>query len=136
METKGQRGTGTVLVVDDEETVRVVAKRMLKGAGFAVLTACDGEEAVALYRQHQQEIVCVLLDLTMPKQNGEESFRALRQIRPDVRVVLSSGYNAEFATARFAGLAGFLQKPYQLNTMVAAVRDAIAGRKGADSASG
>lgn len=118
-----------VLVVDDEEIVRNLASRMVEHAGFSVLTANDGEEAVRLYREHQNEIVCVLLDLTMPKLDGEEAFRAIRQIQPDIRVILSSGYGEEFATERFSGmgLAGFLQKPYQLDTMIATLRAAVAG---------
>ena len=128
---KPWHGTGTVLVVDDEEVIRRSAKRMIEVAGFSVLTANDGEEAVRLYREHQTEIACVLLDLTMPKMNGEETIRAIRQIAPGVRVVLSSGYNEETATGRFSnlGLAGFIQKPYQLDTMIAALREAVAGSK-------
>ena len=66
------------------------------------------------FRTHADEIVCVLLDLTMPRVDGEEAFRELRRIRPDVTVVLCSGYNRQDATQRFAGkgLAGFIQKPY------------------------
>jgi CheY-like chemotaxis protein len=126
---KPWRGTGTVLVVDDEEIVRNLAKKMVEIAGFSVLTANDGEEAVRLYREHQNEIACVLLDLTMPKMGGEEAFRAIRQISPDVRVILSSGYSEETATGRFAGmgLAGFIQKPYQLDTMIATLREAVGG---------
>ena len=126
---KPWRGTGTVLVVDDEEMVRTLATRMIEHAGFTVVTANDGEEAVRVYRQHQDQIVCVLLDLTMPKMNGEETHHALRQIRPDVRVILSSGYSEEATTERFSqlGLAGFIQKPYQFDTMIAKLRGAVAG---------
>ena len=97
---------------------------MIEHAGFAVLTASDGEEAIRLYREHQKEIACVLLDLTMPKRNGEETFRELRRISPDVRVILSSGYSEEAATAKFSpvGAGRFIQKPYQLDTMVAKLR--------------
>ena len=132
---KPWHGTGTVLVVDDEEIVRSLAKKMVEIAGFSVLTANDGEEAVRMYREHQDEIACVLLDLTMPKMGGEETFRAIRQISPDVRVVLSSGYSEETATGRFAGLglAGFIQKPYQLDTMIATLREAVGGDRGDDS---
>ena len=88
---KPWRGTGTVLVVDDEEMVRNLATRMIEHAGFVALTANDGEDAVRLYREHQDAIVCVLLDLTMPKMNGEETLRELQRISPNVRVILSSG---------------------------------------------
>ena len=122
-------GNGTVLVVDDEEIVRNLAGRMIEHAGFAVLTANDGEEAIQLYRQHKKDIACVLLDLTMPKLNGEETFRELRRISPELRVILSSGYSEDAATGRFSGLglAGFIQKPYQLDTMIAKLRDAVQG---------
>ena len=106
--------SGTVLIVDDEETLREVAAAMLEDMGFATLKATNGVEGVQRYREHQDQIAFVLLDMTMPKMNGEECFRQLRQINPDVRVILSSGYSEEEATARFAGkgLAGFIQKPY------------------------
>jgi len=125
--TKPWHGTGTVLVVDDEAIVRSLAKKMVEIAGFSVLTANDGEEAVRVYCEHQTEIACVLLDLTMPKMGGEEAFRAIRQISPGVRVILSSGYSEETATGQFAGLglAGFIQKPYQLDTMIATLRRAV-----------
>jgi CheY-like chemotaxis protein len=102
---------------------------MVEIAGFSVLTAKDGEEAVRVYREHQNEIACVLLDLTMPKMGGEETFRAIRQISPGVGVILSSGYSEETATGRFSGLglAGFIQKPYQLETMIATLREAVTG---------
>jgi PAS domain S-box-containing protein len=128
---KPWHGTGTVLVVDDEEMVRTLASRMVEHAGFAVLTANDGEEAVRAYRQHQDEIVCVLLDLTMPKMSGEETFHALRQIRSDVRVILSSGYGKAATTERFSqlGPAGFIQKPYQFETLVARLWEALEGNR-------
>jgi signal transduction histidine kinase/DNA-binding response OmpR family regulator len=120
------RGSGKVLVVDDEEIARNVGQTLIEQIGFSVVTAKDGEEAVRLYRAHQDAIVCVLLDLTMPKMNGEETFLELRKIYPGVRVVLSSGYSEEGATDRFAGLglAGFIQKPYHFESLVAVLRAA------------
>jgi len=107
-------GEGTVLIVDDEETIREVAGLMLEEMGFDVLLAENGLVGVDLYRKHQAEIVAVLLDMTMPKMNGEETFCELRRINPDVTVILSSGYNEQDATQRFLGkgLAAFIQKPY------------------------
>jgi DNA-binding response OmpR family regulator len=117
------------LVVDDEEMIRNMVGRMIEQAGFAVLTADNGEEAIRVFRQHQDRIVCVLLDLTMPTMDGEETFRELRRIDPGVRVILSSGYSAEIATERFSGigLAGFIHKPYQLDTLIASLREAVGG---------
>ena len=115
-EGKDWRGSGTVLIVDDEETVCAVGKQILERMGFSVLTAPDGREALKVFREHADEIVCVLLDLTMPHMDGEEAFREMRYLHPDVTVILCSGYNEQDATQRFAGkgLAGFIQKPYNM----------------------
>ncbi len=106
--------TRTVLVVDDDETVRLVTRRMLEHAGFTVLMAGDGVEALSVYGTNPG-IDVVLLDMTMPHMDGEETFRELRRMNADVRVVLTSGYNEQDATERFIGkgLAGFIQKPYR-----------------------
>ena len=87
---------------------------MLEDMGFKTLSALDGSDALQVYRKHESEIVAVLLDMTMPKMDGKECFRELRRINPEVKVILSSGYNEQDATSRFVGqgLAGFLQKPY------------------------
>jgi PAS domain S-box-containing protein len=118
------RGRGTVLLVDDEETVRSVGKRMLERLGLEVLLARDGREGIELYRSARERIDLVILDLTMPHMNGEEVFRELRVLRPDVRVILMSGYNEQEVTSRFVGkgLAGFVQKPLQLATFSAILR--------------
>jgi PAS domain S-box-containing protein len=121
------KGSGTVLVVDDNETVRDVAKRMLTRMGFDVLMAVDGTAAIGLFERRKEEIVCVLLDLTMPQMDGVECFRELRRIKPEVRVILSSGYNEKEATQRFTGkgLAGFVQKPYVSGILSKKLRDIL-----------
>jgi CheY-like chemotaxis protein len=125
--TEAWQGAGTVLVVDDEETIREVGAIMLGEMGFAVLTAADGEEGVEMYRKHADEIVAVLLDMTMPKMGGEEAFREMRRIDPKVKVILSSGYNEQDATQRFAGkgLDGFVQKPYASQALQAKMREVM-----------
>jgi PAS domain S-box-containing protein len=112
-------GEGTVLLVDDEETIRALAGRMLERLGFKVLTAADGREGLELFRTHQDEIVLTILDLTMPHMNGEEAFREIRAISPEARVLMSSGYAENEIVSRFAGkgTAGFIQKPYTLATL-------------------
>jgi len=114
LHTEHGLATGTILIVDDEETIREVAAMMLEEIGFSTLTANDGMEAVEVYRQHQGEITAVLLDMTMPRMDGKACFRELRRINNDVKVVLSSGYSEEDATEQFQGkrLSGFVQKPY------------------------
>jgi PAS domain S-box-containing protein len=120
-------GAGTVLVVDDEETVRALARRSLERHGFGVLTASDGVEGVAIFREHCDEIVAVLLDMTMPRMGGEDTFRELRRIRSEVRVILSSGYNEQEAISHFVGkgLSGFIQKPYQSRELIAKLREIL-----------
>ena len=121
---------GSVLVVDDEESVRTVTARALKLFGFAPILAADGQEGIDQFRKHQDEIVCVLLDMTMPRMNGEDAFAAIRQIRPDACVILTSGYSEQEATERLAGkgIAGFIQKPYELTSLRDAIRAAIEGQ--------
>jgi len=108
------RPSGRILVVDDEEGVRDVAELMLERLGFVCATASDGRDA--LLRLKKDEFDLVLLDLTMPGMDGEETFRAIRETWPALPVVLCSGYSEQAATEHFAGgeLAGFLQKPFDL----------------------
>jgi CheY-like chemotaxis protein len=121
------RGSGLLMLVDDEEVLLAVTAKMLRRLGFEVITARDGREALELYRDRADEIRCVILDLTMPHMNGEECFRELRRLREEVRVILSSGFNEQDATQRFVGkgLAGFLQKPYRLAAMIAKLREIL-----------
>ncbi len=121
---------GTVLLVDDEETVRSVGKRMIEHLGCKVVTCEDGAEAIELFRRDPDRFDAVLLDLTMPHMDGDACYRELRRIRPDVRVILSSGYNEAELVARFAGkgLAGFMQKPYRIDTLAEKIGEAL-GRK-------
>ena len=119
------RGKGTLLLVDDEESLTALGRRMLEHLGFTVLTAANGLQAVELYRTRGKEIDLVLMDLTMPHMDGAEALGELRRLNPDVRVVLASGYSREDVAARFAGMGpdGVLQKPYTL----AKLREALAG---------
>jgi CheY-like chemotaxis protein len=109
-----QKGSGTVLVIDDEEVVRNVTKRMLARIGYNPLLAEDGPTGIETYKQNQSDIVCVLLDMTMPRMSGEETLRHLKQINPEVRVLLMSGYSEQEASNRFngKGVDAFMQKPY------------------------
>jgi CheY-like chemotaxis protein len=95
--------------------------------GYRTLEARDGREALEVFRQFAQEISMVLLDLTMPYMNGEEVLRELKVMRPDVRVLLSSGFNKVEAVRRFTGkgLAGFLQKPYTASLLADTVKGII-----------
>lgn len=117
---------GTILVVDDEEVVRKVAKSSLETHGYRVVVAGDGREAVDLFGKMPSSIALILLDLTMPLMGGQEALRHFRAVRTGVPVILSSGYSKAEAMRRFPneGLAGFVQKPYtsvQLRETVDAV---------------
>ncbi|MBJ6725182.1 PAS domain S-box protein [Geomesophilobacter sediminis] len=129
---KEWRGGGTVLLVDDEETVLDIASEMLQELGFDVVTARDGNEALALFRERSSKIVLVLLDLTMPHLDGEQCFHELRRIVPEVQVVMSSGYTEQEITRKFAGkgLAGFIQKPYTLKSLREVLVKVVTGEKG------
>jgi PAS domain S-box-containing protein len=110
------QGKGTILLVDDEESLIDMGTQMLERLGFTVLTAADGLQAVERYRERGKEIDLVLMDMSMPNMDGAEAFGELRQLNPDVCVVLASGYSHEDVATRFAGrgLNGVLQKPYNL----------------------
>jgi nitrogen-specific signal transduction histidine kinase/CheY-like chemotaxis protein len=108
------KGSGTILVIDDEQVVVSVAKAALERYGYHVLIAKDGETGVEVFKQGRDKIRMVLLDLAMPKLDGVETLALLRQCGAGIPVVLSSGFDESEARGRFeqADLAGFLQKPF------------------------
>ncbi|NVN90411.1 MAG: response regulator [Desulfuromonadales bacterium] len=111
-------GCGTVLLVDDEEDVRNVGREMLEALGFETVTAIDGFDALETLKRNQS-IKIVILDLTMPRMDGEQTFNELRKSNPDMKVIMSSGYNEHEVTQKFIGksLAGFIQKPYRISVL-------------------
>jgi PAS domain S-box-containing protein len=114
-ETIGKwRSHGTVLVVDDEAEVRATVTRMLERWGFTVLAADDGHSALDTFAAHAADIVCVLLDLTMPHLGGADTFRQLRRLNAKIGVIVMSGYNEQEVSSLFAGkgVGDFLQKPF------------------------
>jgi|GEM_PF-287597 len=115
------RPSGTVLVVDDEEMIRVLCEAVLHRLGFRTLQAVDGEDAMRVFQAHVSEISAVVMDLTMPLMDGATAFKKMLQIKPDVKVILSSGYCEHDATKNLAEFspAGFLQKPYSLKSLKA-----------------
>ena len=115
--TTGQL-SGTVLVVDDEAQVRSVMELLLKRMGLQVIGAANGLEAIDLFRERADEITFVLLDLTMPNISGREALAEIRKIRPDAKVVLTSGYEGDDVTGRHRehGFDAFIQKPCDLET--------------------
>ncbi|MAY57326.1 MAG: hypothetical protein CMQ46_03170 [Gammaproteobacteria bacterium] len=121
------QGFGTALVIDDEESIRALARHMLMRMGFEVATASDGREGVEVYREMAASNPLVLLDLTMPHLDGAAAFAQLRRINPKVRVIVMSGYGEQTIDTQFAGkgLAGFLQKPFRLAELRDVVKAAV-----------
>jgi CheY-like chemotaxis protein len=113
------KGSGTVLLVDDEESICDLGSEMLQELGFRVVTAKDGRHALQIFRERSDDFSFVILDLTMPHLDGEQTFRELRRLNPNIKVIMSSGYNEHEVTQKFAGkgLTGFIQKPYRLQMM-------------------
>jgi two-component system, cell cycle sensor histidine kinase and response regulator CckA len=113
---------GKLLVVDDDPGVLEVTSETLARAGFEVLRAQDGAAALASFQQHADGIRAVLLDLNMPGASGEDTFDAIRRVRPDVKIVLISGYSQDRAAFARPARASFLQKPFLPGALLATVR--------------
>jgi PAS domain S-box-containing protein len=115
---------GTVLLVDDEDTARDVGKRMLEAMGYSVFLAGDGIEAIEIYRINQEKIDIVMLDIVMPKMGGGETFDRLREINPDLKVILSSGYSIDGEASEILdrGCNGFIQKPFDLKVLASKLK--------------
>jgi PAS domain S-box-containing protein len=125
----GLRGSGTVLVIDDEEVVRNTAKSALERYGYEVVLARDGREGAEVFERMADTISVVLLDMTMPTLSGEETLVRIRAVRPGVRVIASSGFSHSEARARFgAGVADFLQKPYTPAQLAEKIKTVAAAR--------
>jgi PAS domain S-box-containing protein len=121
------KGQGLVLLVDDEETIRSMGRHLLERAGFEVVTANDGREAIERFESHKDEIVLVILDMMMPHVDGEACYRELRSIDPHVKIIMTSGYNEQDVVSRFEGsaLAGFVQKPYKSGDLLPVIQTAL-----------
>jgi len=111
-ETRGY----TILIVEDEDTLRQACSDVLDAFGYRVLLAANGEEAVQVVRAQGEQIDCVLLDLTMPGMNGAAAYAQMRKIKPDLRVLVTSGHDVEDALRHFPKGSAFeyIQKPYSI----------------------
>ena len=131
VEKQSESPGGTILVVEDEELIRLSVSRALRNKGFSVVEASDGSAAINLIRANTQSIDVLVLDVTLPGLSSREDFEETRRIRPDLRVVLTSAYGKETVDATFAGLRveHFIRKPFQLNDLVAFLQGALASRE-------
>ena len=126
-EVEALGGSETILVVEDEESVRALLRRILEEGGYTVLLAANGVEAVERYAERSTAIDLVVLDIIMPQMGGRETYERLREIDPEVRVLLSSGYseNGQAQDILATGARGFLQKPYDLRAVLRNVREVL-----------
>jgi PAS domain S-box-containing protein len=116
--------SGTVLIVDDEKAVLKVCVTMARLCGFKTITASDGTDAVNTFRTRSDEIDLVLMDLTMPNMDGVAAMNELRRIKPDIKIILSSGFNEQELDERFSDQnpSGFIRKPYGMKNLEAELR--------------
>jgi CheY-like chemotaxis protein len=117
-------GDELVMVVDDEPSIRRMAEMTLTRFGYRVITAGDGKEALTIFREMGDQISLVILDIAMPEMSGEEALEQMLAIRPEARIVLSSGYNESETTARVEGQ-GFIAKPYTSRQLAEQVRELL-----------
>ena len=117
-----------VLVVDDEESLRLLMVSALEEAGCTVYAAADGQEGVEQFQRHREDIDVVVLDLTMPRLNGDEVYRRIRSSQPDARVIMCSGYTEEDIVRHFdsQGLAGFIEKPFKPSELIEKISAVLA----------
>ncbi|MEA3365939.1 MAG: response regulator, partial [Candidatus Hydrogenedentes bacterium] len=122
-----KNGSGTVLIIDDEEQVRELGAEILVMAGYEVIGAPDGASGVALLEEHAGKVLVVLLDMAMPGMDGFETFQKLREVDGEVPIVLCSGYGRDISMERFQerDLAGFLAKPFRMNELLKVVSMAV-----------
>jgi signal transduction histidine kinase len=125
-----QGGFETILIAEDEPMVRTIYHRILGGAGYRLLTACDGHEAWEIFLSNRGEIDLLLLDVVMPRRNGRELYQDIQLLEPEIPVIFCSGYDPEGSHLRFTGEKGyqFLQKPFEPNLLLETVRQALDSR--------
>jgi DNA-binding NtrC family response regulator len=125
MNDNQQHQASTVLVIDDEISVREAVKDVLMIIDISVLAAGSGREGITLYEEKMAEIGLILLDLTLPDINGMEVLGQLRQLKPDVKVVLSSGYNSRDYMSAVDVNTNFLPKPYDIDQLIEKVQSLL-----------
>ncbi|MFN3135957.1 MAG: response regulator, partial [Candidatus Kryptonium sp.] len=117
--------TGTLLLIDDEEEIRIATKELLEAEGFKVYTAGDGAEGINIYREHRDEIDLVILDLNMPKMSGKETLAQLLLIDPNVKVIISTGYITESEKEEVEGVLGFIEKPFDIDKLLKMIAEIL-----------
>lgn len=126
-ENKTANGGETILVVDDEKMILEVTRELLKSLGYQVYIAQSGKEAIDVFTEKQSQINLVILDMVLPGMSGKNIFDRLREINPDVRVLLASGYsiNSEAEQILARGCKGFLPKPFRIAELAQKIREVL-----------
>ena len=121
------KGTETILLVDDEGLVLEVGQEILRQMGYKVYSAASGKEAVGTYRKHKDEIDLVILDMIMPDMGGGEVYNRMKEINPEVRCLLSSGYSIDGQASEILaqGCNGFIQKPFAIEALSRKIREIL-----------
>jgi CheY-like chemotaxis protein len=121
------KGSGTILVIDDEEAIQAMAEELLTELGYHVRICKDGKEGVDYYHEHWREINLVIIDIIMPAMGGFACFKGLKEINPAVKAIAASGFSVDGEARRILkeGALGFIQKPYEIRQMSRAIRDAL-----------
>lgn len=120
-------GVGLVLVVDDEPMLKELARQVLRRFGFTVLTAGGGDEAIALYERHRDEVGVVLLDMVMPHMTGKTVFHRIREMNPNAKIIISSGFSRDHDAEELlnCGAVAYVQKPYRLTELVDIINEVM-----------
>ena len=118
----------TILLVDDEEMVADIGKDLLEKLGYTVLVAAGGAEAIKLFQSHREQIELVILNMIMPDMSGGETFSRMRAIKPNAKILLSSGYSLDSRASAIMkqGCNGFIQKPFNINQLSEKIQGIIA----------
>ncbi|MDP1759218.1 MAG: response regulator, partial [Thermodesulfovibrionales bacterium] len=121
------KGKGVILVIDDEELIRNVARDILRELDYDVLLASGGKEGIKIYADKKDVIDLVILDMIMPEMGGKETFKKLKEINPDVKILISSGYGQDSLPEQVMdnGEAGFIQKPYNINEIAEIIKEVM-----------
>lgn len=122
--TSAPLSSHTILIIDDEEMIRELAREILEMEGYKILCAQDGIEGISIFKDSKEKIDCIILDLTMPRMSGRETFLKLRKINRDVNIILSTGHSKDETAQEIIalGVQGVVQKPYRIEELLRAVQ--------------
>jgi CheY-like chemotaxis protein len=123
------QGSGTILLVEDEELIKIIASAMIKKLGFSVIEASNGREALDLYQQNAADITLVVTDMGMPVMDGYALFRELKKLKPELPIIISSGFGAVDVTSRIScdDIAGLVGKPYSFDNLREVLKSVVGG---------